>query len=83
MFRTLIAAALLAVVAGCASAPSAQPTHYWESSKADDNRYRADNVSCQKSAPDGATAAAFEPGSPSFEQYRDCMVNRGYVLRQY
>lgn len=83
MYRTLIAAALVAVVTGCASAPPAQPTHYWESSKADDNRYRVDNVSCQKSLPDGTASAAFEPGSASFEHYRDCMVSRGYVLREY
>lgn len=86
--RGLGFAALGAVagMSGCASTPSAdtQATHYWESSKdATQNRYRVDNLACQSSAQANAGSAIFEPGSESFDAYRDCMINRGYVLRQY
>lgn len=81
----IAAAALLAVTAGCASAPeSTQATHYWESSRdAPENRYRADNLACQASSQVASGEAVFEPGSTSFDNYRDCMISRGYVLRQY
>jgi hypothetical protein len=82
MFAT---AALIALVAGCASnTPEMKPTHYWESAaKAPENRYRADNLACQAQVEADAPASMFEPDSKSFETYRECMISRGYVLRQY
>lgn len=83
--KAIAAAALLAMTAGCASTTeSSNATHYWESSRdAPENRYRADNLACQASSQVASGAAVFEPGSESFDSYRDCMINRGYVLRQY
>jgi hypothetical protein len=82
--KIFAAAAVLAVFAGCASAPEPDATHYWESSaKASENRYRVDNLACQASTQANQATAAFEPGSESFDDYRECMISRGYVLRQY
>jgi hypothetical protein len=84
MIRSISAAALVAIMAGCASAPETQPTHYWESSKVSENRYKADNMACQTAVLGAPTAEqAFDAGSESFDSYRECMVSRGYVLRQY
>lgn len=82
--KRLIAAAAVALVAGCASTPQTQPTHYWQStSNAPKNQYRMDNMACQADAQADIGATTFEPDSPSFDNYRDCMISRGYTLRQY
>jgi hypothetical protein len=82
--KAFTTAALLAIVTGCASAPEPTPTHYWESSaKAPENRYRMDNLACQSETQAETGSAVFEPGTESFDNYRECMVSRGYVLRQY
>lgn len=82
--KAFAAMALVALMAGCASNPEAQPTHYWESAaKAPENRYRMDNLACQAEVGGDPSAGMFEPGSDSFQAYRDCMISRGYVLRQY
>lgn len=84
MSRFFAAAVAVAVLAGCASAPATQPTHYWESSKAaTENRYRVDNLACQTESQSAQGSAQLDPSSPSFDNYRECMVSRGYVLRQY
>jgi curli biogenesis system outer membrane secretion channel CsgG len=73
-----------ALIAGCAAAPATKATHYWESDTASANRYRVDEHACQQDA--GSVVAgqpAFDADSGSYEAYRECMVSRGYVLRQY
>jgi len=83
--KMLAAAAAMAIVAGCASAPEPQQaTHYWESdSNAPERRYRVDNMACQAQTQAEQDSAMFDPDTESFEAYRECMINRGYVLRQY
>ena len=82
--KGLTAAAAITVLAGCASAPESQATHYWESAKqASENRYRMDNMACQAETQAEQGSAMFDPGSESFDDYRACMISRGYVLRQY
>ncbi len=85
--KGLAAAALVAMVAGCASTPepeSSQATHYWESSKqASESRYRIDNLACQTAVDADQGSAMFELNSESFDAYRECMISRGYALRQY
>lgn len=83
--KVFATAAFIALVAGCASStPEMPPTHYWESAaKAPENRYRADNLACQAEINADTPTSMFEPGSDSFEAYRECMISRGYVLRQY
>lgn len=82
--KTFAAASVLALVAGCASAPETEPTHYWASpEKASENRYRVDNLACQAHTRADQPESEFEPDSQSFASYRECMISRGYVLRQY
>ena len=83
--RIFAAAAALAVIAGCASAPQdQQATHYWASEKkASESRYRVDNMACQAQTQAEQGSAMFDPNTESFEAYRECMISRGYVLRQY
>jgi outer membrane murein-binding lipoprotein Lpp len=83
MMKVFAAAAMVALVAGCASAPESKPTHYWESAHATENRYRVDNLACKAAAEAEPGEAAFDTTSESFQSYRDCMVERGYVLRHY
>lgn len=82
--KIFAAAAVLAVLAGCAAAPQQTATHYWESSKqASENRYRMDNMACQANSQAETGSAMMDPNTESFESYRECMISRGYVLRQY
>jgi hypothetical protein len=77
-------AGLLVMFAGCASAPQSKPTHYWESPTASENKYRADEQSCQQRAGSaGQHFPQFDASSESYEAYRSCMIEQGYVLRQY
>ncbi len=82
--KTLAAAAAMAIVAGCAAAPAPQneqATHYWESAKkASESRYRVDNMACQAQTQTEQGSAMFDPNTESFDDYRDCMISRGYVL---
>ncbi len=72
------------LMAGCAAAPATKATHYWQSDTASTNRYRVDEHACQADAGNAAPGqATFDPASNSYEAYRECMVSRGYVLRQY
>ncbi|MDZ7669309.1 MAG: hypothetical protein U5Q16_07760 [Gammaproteobacteria bacterium] len=82
--KAFAAMMLVAMMAGCASNAEVAPTHYWESAeRAPENRYRIDNQACQAEVEGETGNAMFEPASDSFQAYRDCMISRGYVLRQY
>lgn len=82
--KVFAAIILTGLMAGCASTAEVSPTHYWESAtKAPENRYRMDNQACQAEVEGDTGSAMFEPASDSFQAYRDCMISRGYVLRQY
>ena len=84
IMRRLTALLTAALLAGCATAPAPDATHYWESDKASANRYRVDQHTCQQNAgTEDAKQPAFDATSTSYETYRECMVSRGYVLRQY
>jgi hypothetical protein len=84
MKQLFAALAVLALFAGCASAPQSKPTHYWESSKVSANKYRVDEQSCQQQAgTPGERFPEFDPSSESYEAYRACMIEQGYVLRHY
>ena len=73
--KTLLAATAMLLAFGCASTES-KPTHYWESTVSK-RTYDQDNLSC------GAMASEFDADSASFQDYRECMVSKGYTLRNY
>lgn len=84
MIKAAFAASLVVLAGACASAPAEKATHYWESDTASSNRYRVDEQACQQQASgDSAQFPSFDAGSESYETYRECMVSRGYVLRNY
>ena len=69
--------------AACATESPLQATHFWQAKEAKTQRdYKIDNGNCQDS--NGIKQpATMQQESPSFEAYRDCMVEKGYVLRTY
>lgn len=84
MLKSIVAALFLLSFWGCASTDAQRATHYWESENASSNRYQADEHSCQRAASEQTgNADVFSVSSESYAAYRDCMVSRGYVLRQY
>jgi hypothetical protein len=84
MKQAFAAASLLLLFAGCATAPQTQPTHYWESSSASTNKYRVDAQDCQNQAGSPTEQfPAFDASSDTYGAYRACMIERGYVLREY
>ncbi len=67
----------------CAMESTLQATHYWQAKNAKTERdYKIDNGNCQD-VTGIEQIAAMQTESPSFEAYRDCMVEKGYVLRTY
>ena len=69
--------------AACASNGSDHPTHFWQETHAKTEReYRIDNDACHEQfGVEESTQMRAE--SPSFEAYRNCMVEKGYVLQSY
>ena len=67
----------------CATESSLQATHYWQTKEAKTERdYKIDNGTCQDNT-GIEQPTTMQSESPSFEAYRDCMVEKGYVLRTY
>ncbi|MGA1677334.1 MAG: hypothetical protein ACO377_13010 [Pseudomonadales bacterium] len=84
MFKPIAIALVVLSSAGCATTEVARATHYWESEKASANRYQSDEHNCQRSAGERTgTSDVFSVSSDAYAAYRECMVSRGYVLRQY
>lgn len=83
ILNLLIAISFSTLLAACAAAPSAQATHYWQAEKAKTEReYSIDHGACHEQYGTG-DSNPMRPASPSFEAYRQCMVEKGYVLRSY
>ncbi len=86
--RNLIAILPLALGLGaCAGTPldtaERQVTHYWYAQEAQTNRdYKLDQAQCSD-AHEIPKAEPLMKDSLSFEGYRDCMLAKGYVLRNY
>lgn len=79
----LILAAFSVAIVGCATTQAPEPTHYWESSNsASSNAYRNDNSQCGDLT-EMTPTAPMAAGTDSFDAYRACMIERGYVLRTY
>ena len=79
---TGLCAGLCLIASGCTSDPSVTPTHYWTSQESNSqSEYNRDNAQC------GANADLQDDRSllmdASFDSYRECMIERGYVLRTY
>lgn len=86
--KVFAAALTLALgLGGCAASapqtqqPSADATHYWDSTVST-RQYKADNAACQEKTKVNADGE-LDPGSTSFQAYRDCMISQGYSLRTY
>lgn len=84
-FRNLIFFLPFAIGLGACAAggQSNLATHFWQADAAKTERdYRRDQSHCLQ-------AHQLEPNAPitkdslSFEGYRNCMIERGYVLRTY
>ena len=71
------------VFSACATSESDNPTHFWKAAEAKTERqYQRDNNACHEQF--GLEDKAPMPAeTPSFEAYRHCMVDRGYVLQSY
>ena len=81
MMKKTVALVCAVLVAACSAQPRPDATHYWESDEASHTRYNSDNSAC--AAEGKVQAGIFDASSPSFEDYKDCMISRGYVLRTY
>ena len=69
--------------AACSSTEVQHPTHFWKATEAKTERdYRIDNGACHEQFGVEESTEMFAE-SPSFEAYRNCMVEKGYVLQSY
>lgn len=81
----LISLPFAATLGACANSGlmRADATHFWQAETAKNERdYQRDQSKCAQThhvEPDGAMPA----DSLSFERYRNCMIEKGYVLRTY
>ena len=81
--KLLILIFFFMLIAACATETSLQATHYWQAQEAKTERdYKVDNGDCRHIT-GLEEPEAMQSESPSFEAYRDCMVEKGYVLRTY
>ena len=84
-FRNLMISLPLVVVLGACAAggQSNLATHFWQADAAKTERdYQRDQGHCSK-AHQVEPTAPITKDSLSFEGYRNCMIERGYVLRTY
>jgi hypothetical protein len=80
-FSALVAFAVV-LTGGCASSSQTKPTHYWDAAAKPETKYQSDNSACESA--NGAEASnPMLADSGAFQAYKDCMVERGYVLRTY
>lgn len=96
--RAVAIAGVTALMVGCASTGAVESsaaaqsataqagtsaTHYWQSKRqAGTSDYQRDNSRCGQMN-DVSTQSPMAYDSESFEAYRQCMIERGYVLRTY
>ena len=88
MKRTLATVGMVGVLAlttlagGCTATSPVEATHYWESPDAVTTaEYNRSHAGCSASA--GVDLAEDAIGSPSFREYMDCMIEKGYTLQTY
>lgn len=75
-------ASAVVLMAGCAASGQVKPTHYWDAAAKPESKYQSDNSACETA--NGAEASnPMVADSGAFQAYKDCMVERGYVLRTY
>lgn len=80
-FGVMVAFAVV-LAGGCASSSPTKPTHYWDAAAKPEAKYQSDNSACESA--NGAEASnPMLADSGAFQAYKDCMVERGYVLRTY
>nr|MCP5178636.1 hypothetical protein [Pseudomonadales bacterium]MCP5185641.1 hypothetical protein [Pseudomonadales bacterium] len=83
LFVLTAVSTLVSLVAGCASDSRPSPTHYWGAAEGKTERqYKEDNASCESSNGVRANNPMLSE-SGSFQSYKDCMIEHGYVLRTY
>ncbi len=84
VFRKLIFLPLAVGLGACAAdGQSNLATHFWQAETAKTERdYRRDQSYCSEMHQVEPTAP-ITTDSLSFEGYRNCMIERGYVLRTY
>ena len=71
------------VFAACATSDLERPTHFWQATDAKTERdYQRDNDACHEQFGD-EESSPMRADTPSFEAYRNCMVEKGYVLQSY
>lgn len=81
----LLVLAIAAAFSGCAATAEKDEsaTHYWYSETSKPKRqYNSDNTNCMQQS-DAEQAEPLEAESPSYQAYRDCMIQNGYTLRRY
>ncbi len=81
-FLSALVAVAVVLTTGCASSSQTKPTHYWDAAAKPETTYQSDNSACESA--NGAEASnPMLAESGAFQLYKDCMVERGYVLRTY
>lgn len=77
-----LAAFAIVLITGCASSGQTKPTHYWDAAAKPESKYNSDNSACE-SANGTEVSNPMQADSGAFQAYKDCMIERGYVLRTY
>lgn len=81
MKKYVLITALALATAACASTGAPNVTHAWNADNKTTAEYRLDNFTCLDRANTTESNLAINDGR--FDDYKRCMLDRGYALRTY
>ena len=73
--------ALTLISAACSHTATSGPTHAWNADNKTSAEYRLDNFACLNSA--NTNEDDLVVSDARFDDYKRCMLDRGYALRTY
>ena len=81
MQNIILVTALAFATAACSATGTATVTHAWNAEDKTTAEYRLDNFSCLDRA--NTTESDLVLNDSRFDNYKTCMLKRGYALRTY
>ncbi|NCF32914.1 MAG: hypothetical protein GWP50_05020 [Proteobacteria bacterium] len=81
MHRLFLMAAFAAASAACTSTSAPNVTHAWNANDKSSSEYRFDNFACLDRA--NTNERDLTMNDERFDDYKSCMLDRGYALRAY
>lgn len=81
MRRLILLTALAVASAACTTTSAPSVTHAWNANDKSTSEYRSDNFACLDRA--NTSERDLTVNNERFDDYKSCMLDRGYALRTY